>query len=346
MTLTARGRAVVRLGVVLAVLGALALAGYLYLRSIGLYGTSRPGAPVTVVIPRGASVEDIGRLLEAKDVVPSALGWRITTYVEDGAEEIQAGTYRLRRGLMPRDALAALLEQAPSGDVRYVDVTFPEGAWLTEFAGILARDTGIAKRDFMQVVTSGRLRSRYQPDGVDTLEGLLFPSTYQIGDDEDARAVARRLVDEFEERMGELDLSEARRLGLDPYEVVIVASMIELEARVPSERPKVARVVYNRLEQDIPLGIDATIVYALGRRGATLTESDLEMDSPYNTREVTGLPPTPIGAPGASALEAAAHPADGAWLYYVLADCEGHHSFSVDYDDFLADKAEYQSLEC
>lgn len=346
MTLTARGRALVRLGIVLGVIGGLALAGYLYLRSIGLYGDSRPGAPVTVVIPRGASVDDIGRLLEAKGIVPSALGWRITTYVEDGAEEIQAGTYRLRRGLMPRDALAALLAQAPSGDVRYVEVTFPEGAWVTEFAGILGRETDIPEREFLRLVTSGKVRSRYQPDDVDTLEGLLFPSTYQIGDDDGAREVAKRLVGEFERRMRGVDMSEARALGMDAYDVVIVASMIELEARVPSERPKVARVIYNRLEQDIPLGIDATIVYALGRRGATLTESDLAMDSPYNTRKVVGLPPTPIGAPGVSALEAAAHPADGDWLYYVLADCEGRHSFSTDYDDFLADKAEYESLEC
>ena len=346
MTLTARGRAVVRLGIVLGVLGALALAGYLYLRSIGLYGSSRPGAPVTVVIPRGASVEDIGRILEREGVVPSAFGWRITTYVEDGAEEIQAGTYRLRRGLMPRDALAALLDQAPSGQERVFRVTFPEGAWLTEFAAILGRETDVRERDFLRLVTTGKVRSRYQPDDVDTLEGLLFPSTYEIGEDDGARAGAQRLVGEFERRMAELDLSGVRALGIDPDELVIVASMIELEARVPSERPKVARVIYNRLEQDIPLGIDATIVYAVGRRGAELTESDLEMDSPYNTRKVVGLPPTPIGAPGASALEAAAHPADGDWLYYVLADCEGHHAFSTDYDEFLADKAEYESLEC
>jgi UPF0755 protein len=108
----------------------------------------------------------------------------------------------------------------------------------------------------------------------------------------------------------------------------------------------VARVIYNRLADGIPLGIDATILYALGEHKEELTATDLAIDSPYNTREVAGLPPTPIGAPGLESLEAALHPADGEWLYYVLADCDGHHAFSASYDDFLANKAKYQSLEC
>ena len=108
----------------------------------------------------------------------------------------------------------------------------------------------------------------------------------------------------------------------------------------------IARVIYNRLQEGMPLGIDATVLYALGEHKSELSSDDLKIDSPYNTRIVTGLPPTPIGAPGLNSLEAALAPAEGEWLYYVLADCEGHHAFSTNYDDFLEDKAAYQSLSC
>jgi UPF0755 protein len=193
---------------------------------------------------------------------------------------------------------------------------------------------------------SGEVRSKYQPEDVDTLEGLLFPSTYQIGKKEDGRAVAQKLVDEFERRVAPLDFSNAASLGVSAYEAIIVASMIEAETFRSEERRKVAAVIYNRLEKGIHLGIDATILYALGERKNSLTVSDLAIDSPYNTREVAGLPPTPIGAPGLASIRAALDPAPGNWLYYVLADCDGRHAFTSSYDQFLQDKAKYQDLEC
>jgi UPF0755 protein len=122
---------------------------------------------------------------------------------------------------------------------------------------------------------------------------------------------------------------------LTPYEVVVVASMIEAEAKVPEEKPMMARVIYNRLGLGMSLGIDATVIYALGERTDQLTRSDLEVESPFNTRRYPGLPPTPIGSPGRASLEAALNPAEGEWLYYVLTDEDGRHYFTEDYDDFL-----------
>jgi UPF0755 protein len=122
--------------------------------------------------------------------------------------------------------------------------------------------------------------------------------------------------------------------------------MVEAEAKVDKDRPKIAEVIYNRLQQGIRLGIDATISYALGHHVAALTRSDLAVDSPYNTRLRTGLPPTPIGAAGLASLQAAAAPATGDLLYYVVADCRGHHFFSADYDAFLRAKARYEALTC
>jgi peptidoglycan lytic transglycosylase G len=345
VALTRRGRVVVALVVLLGVAGIPALAGTLYLRSIGLWGKSEPGGTVDVVIPKGASVDQIGDVLESEGVIRSGFGFRLATFLESGDENIQAGRYEMRQGLTAGDALDDLLSQRPEG-AKFVNVTFPEGSWLVDFAAVLERDTHISDSSFMKLATSGNIRSRFQPKDVETLEGLLFPSTYQIVDKDDAESVIERLVREFDKRASNVNIENANSLGVTPYEAIIVASMIEAEAFVDEERGKIAAVIYNRLDQGIPLGIDATVLYALGEHKESLTQSDLQIDSPYNTRRVAGLPPTPIGAPGVESLSAALEPADGEWLYYVLADCDGNHAFSESYDEFLQDKAAYRSLEC
>jgi UPF0755 protein len=345
VTLTRRGRIITALSVIFVVLAAPVVAGTVYLRSIGFLGSSDPGKKVEVVITKGATVNEIADELERAGVIRSTFGFRLATFVEPGAEDIQAGRYRLPTGLTARDALKALLDEGPLGE-EFVVVTFPEGYWLEEFADQLANNTDVPASEFVRLATSGEVRSDYQPRSVDTLEGLLFPSTYQIGAKEGAREVVNKLVREFDRRIKGLDVNRARELGLTPYEAIIVASMVEAETFQDSERGKVARVIYNRLEAGTPLGIDATVLYALGERKQELTESDLAVDSPYNTRVVAGLPPTPIGSPGIASIKAALNPADGDWMYYVLSDCQGHHAFSVDYEDFLQDKAAYQNLEC
>lgn len=345
MTLTRRGRIIVALSILCAVLATPVLAGTIYLHSIGFLGSSDPGEKVQVVIKKGATVNEIAEELERAGVIRSTFGFRLATLVDSGAEDIQAGRYRLPKGLTARDALEALIGEGPLAE-EFVVVTFPEGYWLEEFADRLAGNTEVSATEFSRVATSGAVRSDFQPRAVDTLEGLLFPSTYQIGIKEDARAVAEKLVREFDRRVRSAGVDGARELGLTPYEAIIVASMVEAETFQDSERRKVARVIYNRLAADMALGIDATVLYALGERKQELTESDLVVDSPYNTRVVTGLPPTPIGSPGMASIRAALNPADGDWMYYVLSDCEGHHAFSVDYNDFLQDKAAYQNLEC
>jgi len=343
MTLTKRGRTVTAFGTV-AALAALALAGgFVYLRSVGLNTASDPGKKIEIVIPSGATSRSIGILLEQKGVIESAFGFRVAVYLEGGAEAIQAGRYEIATGLSASDALGVLLE-GPIVD--FVPVTFPEGSWLTDFARILDETTPISGDRFLKVVTSGRIESKYRPANVDTMEGLLFPSTYHLSGNDTARAVAQRLADEFEKKADEAGIARAPALGVSPYEAITIASMIEAEAQLDEERPMVARVIYNRIEEGMTLGIDATVQYAIGEHKEELTARDLEVDSPYNTRKYEGLPPSPIGAPGLASLEAAVSPADGPWLYYVLNDCEGHHAFSESYDEFLQNKEIYRSLEC
>lgn len=344
MSLTRRGRFVTALFILIALLAVSTGAGAIYLRSIGVGGTSDPGPIVDVVIPEGATAEKIGEILEEAGVIESALAFRIAVFRGGGAEDIQAGRYEVPQGLTAEDALQTLIDEGPV--VEFVNVTFPEGSWLTDFASRLDENTHIDGDKFFELVAKGKIDSEYRPDGIDTMEGLLFPSTYQVIDTDTARSVAERLAAEFDKQIGDLDFSETDAMGISVYEAIIVASMIEAEAGVPEDRDKIARVIYNRIEQGIELGIDATVLYALGEHKEELTASDLEVDSPYNTRRYPGLPPTPIGAPGRASLEAALAPADGTWLYYVLADCEGHHAFSTSYDEFLANKAAYQELEC
>ena len=315
---------------------------YGYLQRVGVVGASDPGKRVIVIIPRGSKASEIGDLLAKKKVIPSGFGFQIITFLEGGGDKIQAGRYRLPLGLNARDALARLSKGAMSQDS--YRVTFQEGSWLTDFAATLQKEGDIPSKDFMKYVKSGKVRSEYGPRGGGSLEGLLFPSTYEVGEREGAASVVKRLVNEFDERATTLKIGRAP--GLSPYEAVIVASMIEAEARIPQDRAKISAVIQNRLDAQMALGIDATLRYALRKRGGALTVSDLAVDSPYNTREVAGLPPTPVGAPGEASLRAAIHPANGDWLYYVVSDCRGHHAFSESYDQFLADKATYEALDC
>ena len=332
----------------LGVLAGLVLAGFIafnvFMHAVGVYGASDKGRPIDLEIPKGAGNAEIGEILADHEVIKSALGWKIALALHDGNETIIAGHYSIATGLTASDAIDYLLAHPPQQ--AFTRVTFPEGSWLTDFAQRLNEDTDVDGDEFLRLATSGQIRSAFQPDDIDTLEGLLFPSTYQVIESDTPKSVLTRLVDEMEEQVSGLDQSALEGMGYSTYEAIIVASMVEAEAKVDEDRAKIARVIYNRLDEGMRLGIDATIDYALGEHKTELTSADLEVDSPYNTRVVAGLPPTPIGAPGVASLKAALAPEPGDWLYYVLTDCEGHHSFSTNYDDFLRDKAVYQSLDC
>jgi cell division protein YceG involved in septum cleavage len=232
-----------------------------------------------------------------------------------------------------------------------VKVLLPEGKTRAQIAQIATAD-GL-KGSY--AAASGR-SSLLNPDaygaprGTHSLEGFLFPATYDM----DVGAPVSRLVEEqliaFRENFGAAEVARARALHVTPYELLIVASMVEREAQIPGDRPKIAAVIYNRLAQGMPLGIDASIYYAveLASGIATytheLTEAQLHIDSPYNTRTHVGLPPTPISNPGVASIEAAAHPAHVSYLYYVAgADGCGEQVFSNTLAEFEVDAAAYKA---
>lgn len=353
MSLTKRGRLTVFFGIIIVLFGGGFLAANIYLNNIGVWGSSDPGKPVIVEIPKGAGTEEIGTILERADVIDSAFGFRIAAFTEGGVADIQAGKHKLPTGLTAGDALEQLAESRPQTDVA-VNVTFPENLWLRDFARILEKNTHLDADKFLRVLESGRVSSKYLPKSESSMEGLLFPSTYEVIERDTEVDVAQRLADEFEERAAQAGIDDAQSLNLTPYEAITVASMIEAEARHDEERPMIARVIYNRIQQGMTLGIDATVYYAMSQSDPsmlatdkpTLTTTELEIDSPYNTRKNPGIPPTPIGASGEASLRAAVDPAEGDWLYYVVSDCEGHHAFSESYEEFLNNKAAYEALEC
>lgn len=285
-----------------------------------------PGAEVAVEVPDGATTSNIAELLEAEGVISdSTLFGYYVRWKSVGP--FQAGSYTFHENSAMGDAVE-VLEGGPAA-IEVRTITVPEGLIIPEIvAAISEADPELTAEELNTAIASGTIRSAYQPAESVSLEGLLFPDTYEVAADDDATAVLTRMVGQLDEVAGELGIdTKAPALGLTAYEAIIVASLIEEEARVAEERPMIARVIYNRLEQGIPLGIDATSAYEAILAGRERTELDFESESPYNTRRIAGLPPTPIAAPGRASIEAALNPAEGPWIYYVLTD-ETHHFFT------------------
>jgi uncharacterized YceG family protein len=232
----------------------------------------------------------------------------------------------------------------PPAAAPVIDVTLPEGPSRHEIAPRV-RAAGVRGSYLLASRGSSRLNPRDYgaPRSTATLEGFLFPATYELRRrDATARRLVARQVTAFKEAFARVDLRRARRRNITRYDVLIIASMVEREVLVPRERRLIAGVIYNRLRRGIPLGIDATIRYARNNWSRPLRRSELEADSAYNTRLHRGLPPTPIGNPGLAAIRAAADPASTKAIYYVVKPCgKGAHSFSSTKEQFDRDVAAY-----
>ncbi|HEV2758416.1 MAG TPA: endolytic transglycosylase MltG [Acidimicrobiales bacterium] len=320
------------------VLLALALT-FLVLAGSGVLWVQRqvnpPGAPgerVRLTVEQGMSTSDIGSLLEREGVIASADIFKY--YVKlTGVGSIEAGDYTLEK----KSDLSEVVKVLEGGAAKAEDekVTVPEGLTLTEVAKVVGGMPGRSAEKFMEVANSGTIRSQYQPAGNNSLEGLILPETYFVSKGDDETKILRKMVDSFDKLATQLNLpGAAAKYGITPYQAVIVASLVEREARVDEDRGKVARVIYNRLEQKMQLQIDATVLYALNRPQESVSFKDREVNSPYNTYKIPGLPPGPIASPGRKSLEATTSPPAGNWTFYVLTDPSGRHSFTNDYREF------------
>jgi UPF0755 protein len=286
----------------------------------------RPGPPPRQVSRRRILVRRLGVL--AALALAAGVVFAIVTVAGRGGSSTPATT-------------AALVQPAP------FRIVFPEGFTRADMSHRVQVVAKIAEhKSHKHVLLSQRTYLRVsgprQIDGFGTkrrnLEGFLFPATYDFVKSTTSRQLVQDQLDAFHANWGKVNLSFARSKNLTPYDVLIIASLVEKEALAPDERPKIARVIYNRLHAHMNLGIDATTRYGLHVPGTqSLTESELASSNPYNTRNpnILGLPPTPIANPGLASMQAAAHPAAGDWLYFVRKRDHVHHYFTANYNDFL-----------
>ncbi len=304
----------------------------------GYFASGDVGGKVTVVVPMGATLSSIARELEAKGVVKHARAFVIRAESDGYATKFMPGTYAFHQN-EPYEQLVALLAKGVKPPT--VKVGIPEGTTLKQTAGrVAAAIKTITAADYVAVARDDPPPFRFggYKSGT-TLEGMLFPATYEVIPKVKARAFVEKQLAAFAENFAKVDMTRALKARLTPYDVVIIASMIDREALVPADRPMVAAVVWNRLRIDMPLQFCSTVQYALGKTKPVLTFDDLKIDSPYNTYKHAGLPPAPISNPGLAALQAAAAPADVDYLYFVARnDGSGRHYFSRDYAQFLVDQ--------
>lgn len=302
------------------------------------YSGSGTGQAV-VVIGRGDTISEIGQKLQDAGVVLTAEAFVTAASLDDRAATIGPGKYTLREQMSSQSALELMLDPESRADSRLV---LPEGLRLEQTVNAAAKATSLPKSDFQKV-----LQKPAQLDlptwAKNRPEGFMFPASYDLTGNETARSLLRNLVKRFNQANADLSIEQrAKDVGMSPYQVMIVASLLQAEA-APADFGKVARVIYNRLAADMPLQLDSTVSYALGVNKLQLSEEQLKTPSAYNTYLRRGLPPRPINSPGEAAIEAALSPPKGKWLYFVLIDPASRETkFAKTYDEFLKLKKQYQ----
>jgi UPF0755 protein len=294
---------------------------------------------VTVTVPQGASVGEIGDILARRGVVSRSFFFELRARLGGHSGDLKPGVYRLKHDMSYSAALDALTKGV-APDV--VQVVIPEGRSRREIAPLAK---GLKGSYLAATVRSPYLNPRrYGARHARNLEGFLFPASYQLKKGASARTLVKEQLQAFRQNFSRVSLAYARKKNLTPYDVLTIASMVEREAELPKDRPLIASVIYNRLHDHIPLGIDSTLRYALGDWTKPLRVSQLASPSPYNTRNHQGLPPGPIGNPGLASIQAAAHPAHSQFLFFVVKPCgNGAHVFAKTNAEFERDSARYNA---
>jgi len=297
-----------------------------------------PGQPVVIVVDSGDSLSTLAQSLAEAGVVASAGSFLATAELDDRATRIGPGVYSLQTGMDPAQVIETMLDPAS----RAAPLVLPEGLRIDETVEITSERTQIPDAE-LQAVLADPVDLGLPDWAEDRPEGFLFPASYEVIPGRTAEEVLAAMVRRFDIAADEVSLEKrAKRLGISPYDVLIVASLVQAEA-APEDFRKVARVAYNRLQEGMKLQFDSTVNYALRTDTFFLTEDMLATDSPYNTFVIDGLPPRPINSPGQQAIEAALDPAKGDWLYFVTVDPQTLTTrFTADYDQFLAWKQKFR----
>jgi UPF0755 protein len=309
--------------------------------------TVEAGIEVEFVIPPGATARQVAALLEEQGIVASSSTFEEAVRDAGAAARLRAGTYSVLTGAPASSLISTFVTGPPAADT--YRVTIIEGLRIEDMLLSLSEQSPHDREDYEAVLLADEVTSPFVPapgtteEPLTRWEGLLAPDTYEFIVDAPPEDVLQKLADTLTERVEAQDWSRLEELGLTAYDGLVLASLVEKEAKLDDERPVIASVIYNRLEIGQALQIDATIIYALDNDAREVLLSDLEIDSPYNTYLNLGLPPTPIGGVRLASLVGAANPEDTEFFYYVLIDRDGTHGFSETLEEHNRLKAQAQA---
>jgi UPF0755 protein len=296
---------------------------------------------VKVTIPAGSSVDQISSILERDHVISSGFFFNLAATIDGDRSKLRAGQYNMKLGMSYSSALDQLIA---GPNIRYSNVTIIPGRSRRQVQAVL-RASGI-KGNYMRATRRSRLldpAAYGAPRGTPTLEGFLWPDTYNLRSPVKLSALVADQLTRFKQEFAKVHLGYARSKNLSAYDVLKIASLISEEAELRNDFPRAAAVIYNRLRLNMDLGLDSTVAYATGNYG-TLTEKDLHSRSRWNTTNHSGLPPTPIDSPSLEAINAAAHPAHIGALYFINKVCgNGALRFTASYRQFLGWSAAWSS---
>ncbi len=309
--------------------------------------TSTPSEIILIVIQEGESAQDVADKLEDEGIIASGLLFRVLVALQGYEDKLVAGDYEFERGMPTLE----VLERIRSGQTAPLVVTIREGLRAEEIAELMEDKTVLSAEDFLEAIESWyEFSFLYTKPYWANLEGYLFPDTYFFSRDMTAEEVVLQILENFDGRVDDELRQEADIAGLSMHTVLTLASIVEREAQVPDERPIIAGVFLKRLRRGMPLEADPTVQYALGNDPASvaeygywkeeLSQTDLEVDSPYNTYRYTGLPRGPICNPGLDSIEAVIRPADTDYLYFV-ARADGSHVFAETLEEHLSNIEQY-----
>lgn len=309
-------------------------------------GVGSPEDSITVDIPEGSNVEDIAKILADNNVIDSAGHFKFLCKTKEQGSEFKFGSY-VFNGDMTFDEIVNMLNSGESED-KSIHITVKEGMWLKEIAQAV-EDSGLCSADeFIKAANSRDYDYDFVkeiPDRDNLLEGYLYPETYYIMPETSAKDIVNMMLNQFDKVCtNEGIYDKVKNSGKTLDDIVITASLIESEVKVEDERPIVASVINNRINKDMKLQIDASVIYSIGKRVSRVYYKDLDKADNHNTYYVKGLPEGPICSPRGASLIAAVEPADTNYLYYVVEDKNtGKHYFTADYDDFLSASEKYKS---
>ena len=302
------------------------------------------GTTVSVTSPEGAGTEDIANILKEHKLISSVFGFKLTSKLDGFDGTYKQGTYNIDTGMTKRQIMELLQSGKVAMDLK---VTIPEGYTVKQIAAKVEEEGICSAEEFINEVNNGVFDYAFLkdlPEREYRLEGYLFPDTYFLAENTTVHDLIDAMLKRFEQMYTEEYQNAVSSSGHTLDEIVTLASMVEKEIKLPEERARAAGVMYNRLRDGITLGIDATVLYAVGKPAGELTQDDLNTDSPYNTRKNYGLPLGPISNPGEASFKAALYPETHNYLYYVVEEVgKDNHVYCETYDEFLNAKAKYNA---